>query len=330
MSVLLETTRGDLVLDLDCETYPVETFNFLKLCKSDFYQYQCFYNLNKDYSIECGDAVVGNRYRETLRFHNTSIQGLVGPKDQVSGRLVKSSQVHRKSREAQVGDVAFLTSLLDDTTPLVGSRFMISLAESAESYTDVVVFGKVTLDGLDTLRDWNAQTVDNEKRPEVDIRIKKAHVLHDPYPDPDGFNIFEFDPPKTDVRLPPSVIAAAIQEHKEHRLERDIRSKELTLEILGDIPHVGIKPSDRVLFICKLNSLTRAKDLAVIFHRFGEIDTIEIVYDKELGTSLCYGFIEFADKISCEKAYSKMDGVLIDDRRIHVDFCQSSKKLDKW
>ena len=31
----------------------------------------------------------------------------------------------------------------------------------------------------------------------------------------------------------------------------------------------------------------------------------------------------------CEKAYYKMDNVLIDDRRIHVDFSQSVAKI-KW
>lgn len=31
----------------------------------------------------------------------------------------------------------------------------------------------------------------------------------------------------------------------------------------------------------------------------------------------------------CEKAYFKMDNVLIDDRRIHVDFSQSVAKI-KW
>lgn len=31
----------------------------------------------------------------------------------------------------------------------------------------------------------------------------------------------------------------------------------------------------------------------------------------------------------CEKAYFKMDNVLIDDRRIHVDFSQSVSKI-RW
>lgn len=33
---------------------------------------------------------------------------------------------------------------------------------------------------------------------------------------------------------------------------------------------------------------------------------------------------------SCENAYFKMDNVLIDDRRIHVDFSQSVAKNFRW
>merc|ERR1711997_359787 len=40
-----------------------------------------------------------------------------------------------------------------------------------------------------------------------------------------------------------------------------------------------------------------------------------------------YAFVEFEDKDACEKAYFKMDNVLIDDRRIHVDFSQSVSKF---
>jgi len=48
----------------------------------------------------------------------------------------------------------------------------------------------------------------------------------------------------------------------------------------------------------------------------------EIIRDYKTGDSLQYAFIEFEDPKSCEEAYFKMDNVLIDDRRIHVDFSQ--------
>ncbi|CAJ0751808.1 20520_t:CDS:2, partial [Entrophospora sp. SA101] len=53
----------------------------------------------------------------------------------------------------------------------------------------------------------------------------------------------------------------------------------------------------------------------------------EIIRDKKTGDSLCYAFIEFEDKDDCENAYFKMNNVLIDDKRIKVDFSQSVSKL---
>ncbi len=41
----------------------------------------------------------------------------------------------------------------------------------------------------------------------------------------------------------------------------------------------------------------------------------EVIRDRKTGDSLQYAFVEFEDEKSCEKAYFKMDNVLIDDRR---------------
>lgn len=61
----------------------------------------------------------------------------------------------------------------------------------------------------------------------------------------------------------------------------------------------------------------------MIFSRFGTILSCEVIRDKRTGESLQYAFIEFENQKDCEQAYFKMQGVLIDDHRIHVDFSQS-------
>jgi len=53
----------------------------------------------------------------------------------------------------------------------------------------------------------------------------------------------------------------------------------------------------------------------------------EVIRDHKTNDSLQYAFIEFEDTKACEAAYFKMDNVLIDDRRIHVDFSQSVSKF---
>ena len=58
-----------------------------------------------------------------------------------------------------------------------------------------------------------------------------------------------------------------------------------------------------------------------------------MIRDKRTGDSLQYAFIEFENQKDCEQAYFKMQGVLIDDHRIHVDFSQSvrhSWPLFEW
>jgi peptidyl-prolyl cis-trans isomerase-like 4 len=86
-----------------------------------------------------------------------------------------------------------------------------------------------------------------------------------------------------------------------------------------------------VLFVCKLNPVTQDEDLELIFSRFGKILSCEVIRDKRTGDSLQYAFIEYTNQKDCEQAYFKMDGVLIDDHRIHVDFSQSVSKIaDDW
>jgi peptidyl-prolyl cis-trans isomerase-like 4 len=89
-----------------------------------------------------------------------------------------------------------------------------------------------------------------------------------------------------------------------------------------------MKPPENVLFVCKLNPVTNDDDLELIFSRFGKINSCEVIRDKKTGDSLCYAFIEFDKQEDCESAYFKMDNVLIDDRRIHVDFSQSVAKVN--
>lgn len=76
---------------------------------------------------------------------------------------------------------------------------------------------------------------------------------------------------------------------------------------------------------------TRSEDLELIFSRFGNIKKCEVIRDYKTNDSLQYAFIEFETDKECEEAYKKMENVLIDDRRIHVDFSQSVYGVwNKW
>ena len=99
------------------------------------------------------------------------------------------------------------------------------------------------------------------------------------------------------------------------------------LEILDDLPEADIEPPKNVLFVCKLNAVTQADDLEIIFSRFGKVKSCEVIRDWKTGDSLQYAFVEYETEDACIVAYSKMDGVLIDERRVKVDFSNSVAKL---
>ncbi|MCD7468462.1 hypothetical protein HAX54_006661 [Datura stramonium] len=117
------------------------------------------------------------------------------------------------------------------------------------------------------------------------------------------------------------------QELHELLCAKQAHSRSVVLESIGDIPDAEMKPPDNVLFVCRLNPATEEEELYIIFSRFGTVTSAEIIRDHKTGNSLCYAFIEFEDKKTCEQAYFKMDNTQIDDRRIHVDFSQSVAKL---
>ena len=84
-----------------------------------------------------------------------------------------------------------------------------------------------------------------------------------------------------------------------------------------------------VALLWQLNPVTTDEDLELIFSRFGEIKRCDIIKDFKTGDSLQYAFIEYSSREECERAYFKMNNVLIDDHRIKVDFNQSTSKVSK-
>lgn len=221
----------------------------------------------------------------------------------------------------------------------IGSQFFFTLGADLSALDGIhCVIGEV-VEGHEVLRLLNEAIVDGKHRPYKDIRITHTVVLDDPYANPRGFREPSRSPSPSDERLKNSRIAAdediddtqgkTEAEVQEMLQDREAKARAHILEIVGDLPDADVAPPENVLFVCKLNPVTTDDDLQIIFSRFGRIKTCEVIRDKQTGDSLQYAFIEFEDQKFCEDAYFKMDNVLIDDRRIHVDFSQSVSKI-KW
>lgn len=249
--------------------------------------------------------------------------------------------INPKLKHAERGTVSMATAP-DPRNPedrLAASQFIITLGDDLD-YLDgkAAPFGKV-VEGFDVLEKINTAIIDEKGRPMIDIRIKHTVILDDPYPDPEGL----VEPPESPVPSKAQLATVRIGEDENleeptdpetverKRREREAAAQALTLEMVGDLPFAEVKPPENVLFVCKLNPVTTDEDLQLIFSRFGTILSCEVIRDKKTGDSLQYAFIEYDKQESCEQAYFKMQGVLIDDHRIHVDFSQSVSRLsDTW
>lgn len=248
-------------------------------------------------------------------------------------------EIHPKLKHRRRGTVSFATTASDDTgSAVAGSQFFITLADAPLDYLNGkhAVFGRV-VEGLDVLDKINAALADDSGRPYRDIRIKHTIIIDDPFPDPPGLQI----PDRSPVPTPDMLKSARIGEDEEivpdedpaqtekRQRAEEAKARALTLEMVGDLPFAEIRPPENILFVCKLNAVTRDDDLDLIFSRFGTIlrcvglktyfffldrglrtdvpspnPSCEVVRDKKTGDSLCYAFIEFDNKESCEEVRS--------------------------
>jgi peptidyl-prolyl cis-trans isomerase-like 4 len=246
-----------------------------------------------------------------------------------------------KLKHAEMGTVSMATAPNPDDPDerFAGSQFIVTLGPNIDFLDGkAAIFGTV-VEGFDTLEKINTAYVDDKGQPLKDIRLLHTVILDDPYNDPPGL----VEPPESPVPSAAQLatVRVAYDENLEEendpealervRREREARAQALTLEMVGDLPFAEVAPPENVLFVCKLNPVTQDEDLELIFSRFGKIVSCEVIRDKRTGDSLQYAFIEYSNQKECEQAYFKMDGVLIDDHRIHVDFSQSVSRIaDDW
>ncbi|KAF9067734.1 cyclophilin-like domain-containing protein [Rhodocollybia butyracea] len=340
MSVLLETSLGDLVIDLEVETCPKTCENFLKLCKVYYYNLNAFFNVQKDFLAQTGDPTASGRGGESIWSY---IHSKSQPSSSSSVPRFFSAEITPKLKHSTKGTVSMAVAPFAEGSGCA-SQFFVTLVDNAD-YLDghQAVFGHV-VEGLDTLDKINDIFVDKEFRPLKDVRIRHVVILDDPFPDPPGLSQILEDPSFAPPTRPPDAgtglvvigededpLTSSIPEEEEERQRRAAaaQSSALTLEMVGDLPFANVRPPENVLFVCKLNPVTRDEDLELIFSRFGVIMSCQVIRDKKTGDSLQYAFIEFDKREDAEQAYFKMQNVLVDDRRIWVDFSQSVAKTNQ-
>lgn len=257
--------------------------------------------VSKDFLAQVGDPSATGTGGE-------SIWSYIDPK---SPRYF-SPEIVPRLKHKERGTVSMAVAPSIEGLPKGGSasQFFITLANGPVEYLDGkhAVFGHV-VEGLDTLEKLNEAFVDQEGRPLKDIRIRHVEILDDPFPDPPGLKVPDevpTKPPDNSTRIAEDEDPLATLPEEEAEAQRRInaaRASALTLEMVGDLPFANVRPPENVLFVCKLNPVTRDEDLELIFSRFGTILSCQVIRDKKTGDSLQYAFIEFDKREEAEQVH---------------------------
>ena len=152
MSVLLETSAGDIVIDLFVKQCPTTAQNFIKLCKLKYYNNCLFYRIQKDFIAETGDPT-------NTGDGGTSIWGLIS-KDK--NQRYFQDEISKTKKFNKRGLVA-----MSNIGPnLNGSSFFIQLADKEIEYLNNkhAIFGQV-VEGFDALDKINNVYADKDGRP---------------------------------------------------------------------------------------------------------------------------------------------------------------------
>lgn len=326
MSVLIETSAGDVVVDMYVEDCPRACENFLTLCALKYYHKHLFFNVQENYLVQCGDPT-------GTGMGGSSAWGVLhGDRRRFFPAEVRANIKHDRP--------GLLCMARCGTSGLHASQFFLTLRGEDMGHLDGkhTIFGEVA-EGMDVVQRIGEQFCDEAGRPYRDVRVLHTYILDNPFEASEELqrrvpSSPRYERPPEEKLVPRTGdlggagTCAGGPEGALEKERRDAHSRATVLEMLGDIDDAKETPPENVLFVAKLNPVTTEEALEIIFSRFGDC-SVYIVQDRVTGQSLNYGFVEFTQEAHCVEAYLKMNNVMIDDRRILVDFSQSTSK-NRW
>ena len=85
------------------------------------------------------------------------------------------------------------------------------------------------------------------------------------------------------------------------------------------------------LFIGSLAWATKEDSLREAFEKFGEVESVAVITDRETGRSKGFGFVEFANEDDGKKAIEEMNNSELDGRNIIVNEARpKAEKPRSW
>lgn len=281
-----------------------------------YYNNSIFHNVQRGFICQSGDPTATGK-------GGTSLYGLLyGEQARFFEDEIRPHLKHKRR-----GVVGMASAGKD----LNASQFYITCGENLDSLDEKhTIFGQLA-EGYEVLDKISEAFCDDAGRPLQNIRIRHTMILDDPFDDPPQLkeHIPEQSPEPEFERggrleddWAPNQDTRPLEEIEQETRRSEAHNRAVVLEMIGDLPEAEAAPPSNMLFVCKLNPVTTEEDLEIIFSRFGKITSCDIIRDWKTGESLNYAFIGLDSDAACEEAYFKMNNVLIDDRRIKVDFSQ--------
>lgn len=206
MSILLETTLGDIVIDLDVEGSPELSKNVLKLAKARYYSQTLVYNVQVNRFCQLGDPHGDGS-------GGACIQGLISSEGSLekvlksNQRFLKSSMGRPLTLEQRREKGRVVATEMNGIPDTIGSQLLITTSEGQDMALDGYsssniastndgpmsqqIFrsvGVVREDEKDVLGQVASTYCDADGRPYADIRVIRALVVDDPFEDPEGMD----------------------------------------------------------------------------------------------------------------------------------------------
>ncbi len=80
------------------------------------------------------------------------------------------------------------------------------------------------------------------------------------------------------------------------------------------------------IFVGSLSWNTNEDGLVNHFSKFGNIEEVKVITDRETGRSRGFGFITFSEPDAADNAVSEMDGTEIDGRNVKVNIAEDRRR----
>jgi len=153
-SVILETSMGDIQLELYWNHAPKTCKNFAELTRRGYYNGVVFHRIVADFMAQTGDPTGTGRGGTSIYGHRFE------------------DEIHPELRFTGAGILAMANSGPNTN----GSQFFLTLSPTPYLDNKHTIFGRVN-SGMRVLQRVGAVATDSQDRPKEDVKIHKARVV---------------------------------------------------------------------------------------------------------------------------------------------------------